>query len=59
VRRELIYAGYAKPPDKVAWLTLRLDAPTAGKRPLVLRLTYGDGANAPTSTVSLPPNPTS
>lgn len=59
VRRELIYAGHAKPPDKVACLTLKLDAPTGGKRPLVVHLTYEDGAGARTSTLSLPPNPTS
>jgi hypothetical protein len=53
VRRELIYAGYGKPPLTVNWLVLTTGAPTGGKRPLTLRITHGDGSGALNSTVTL------
>lgn len=45
VRHELIYAGYAKPPATVVWLTVTLGAPTAGMRPLTVVLSRGDRPN--------------
>jgi hypothetical protein len=56
VRSELIYAGYAKPPVRVVWLTLELKPPVGAKRPLILRVQY-DGATK--STIVVPFDPTS
>ena len=53
VRRELIYAGYSKPPRAVTWLTVRFDRDVATKRPLTFRMSY-DAAGAPhVATVNL------
>jgi hypothetical protein len=59
VRTELIYAGHAKPPLKVTWLTVKVDVPEGRKGPLRLNLGYGSAPSGANGTVVVPFDPSS
>jgi hypothetical protein len=53
VKRELMTAGYVKPRHWIYWIELECEPLQADKRPLVLKLSYKEGATMTTGVVNL------
>jgi hypothetical protein len=53
VKKELMEAGYVKPPARVTWVEGTFDAPLSGERPLSVRVEYDTGGEAAGATLSI------